>query len=163
MHVSYKSPVLQQALESTCNPTSSVDHPLPIGQVHIGNRSTHPIHPLRIFKGLIFCKRCGAHSTGQSLHLLATGTCEVRTCGQNSLKRLAQGLKPQGVKTWPAERPDSHFQTDEQVISNLTKLINMQATQIRIEEELNPPSPTPERSPLHTPITPINNSSSDSD
>ena len=89
------------------------DRPTDINnQISIGNRITHESHSLSNFKGLVYCKRCGA-SGSQRLYKLASQCIpvnpQVQSHGQDALNNIKEGRLPRHIKVWP----------DDEVISML--------------------------------------------
>ena len=90
-------------LRSPCSKIGhSCDKPtlLPYECFHVGHQVTHSTHKLKIFRGFVFCGRCGARSVSKS-HKLAR-PCEPPTSyGKSILAALSEGRLPPNMTEWP--------------------------------------------------------------
>ena len=80
--------------------------PLPLELLHIGNRSIHHSHKINTFKGLIYCRICGARAGSTAagfLKLLAKPCTFPGSYGKDNIKRLSEGRLPRGLKCWPID------------------------------------------------------------
>ena len=80
--------------------------PLPLELLHIGNLSIHHTHKINTFKGLIYCRVCGARAgtfAAGFLKLLAKPCTFPGSYGKDNMKRLSEGRLPRGVPFWPIE------------------------------------------------------------
>ena len=73
-------------------------------QIAVGGRNTHPTHHICIFRGVIFCTRCGGIGVVKitSLHEQCMPGA-LNSHRKQNLDRLARGLLPKGVTRWPQE------------------------------------------------------------
>ena len=99
-------------------PTLEIDRPSSIPtQIYIGDRSTHHTHALSVFRGIVYCARCGVVAVTKQVLLLAP--CEGRLLGKpgyygrSNIDRLGQGLVPYGVRGgWPIHPADTGLSQD---------------------------------------------------
>ena len=80
--------------------------PLPLELLHIGNQSIHHSHRINTFRGLVYCRVCGARAGSTAtgfLKLLAKPCTLPGTYGKDNIKRLSEGRLPRGVKCWPID------------------------------------------------------------
>jgi len=99
-----KDPAVFHWLESTCRGIGlSQDRPMPLpfDARHVGNSTTHYTHKLWIYKGLCYCRRCGAYGS-KKLGKLAKPCLPPTYAGQQVLKAIFTGRLPQGLASWPA-------------------------------------------------------------
>ena len=84
---------------------SDTDRPVPLSSdlVQIGKLDIHVSHKLLVFKGIVFCDKCGAISQRKKLGNLASVCCPPTTYGKNNLERLRKGNLPINVLTWPTQ------------------------------------------------------------
>ncbi len=84
---------------------SSSDRPTPLRfeELHLGNRTTHSSHNLNIFRGLVFCSKCGARSGRLGFKLLANKCLPPKGYGLASLYSLREGKLPPNLSRWPDE------------------------------------------------------------
>ena len=75
--------------------------PLPVDLVHIGKLDIHVSHKLQIFKGIIYCDKCGVITQSKKLGNLASVCCPPTTYGNKNLNRLRKGNLPINVNSWP--------------------------------------------------------------
>ena len=73
------------------------------GSVHIGNRVSHISHNLYCYRGIIYCKECGARTGNNQIRNLGSACEPPGTGGLAVLRAIELGKKPPGVKEWPAE------------------------------------------------------------
>ena len=97
-----KDPKVRSWLKAPCSDIGSeMDRPtvLPYESMHIGNQIAHHSHKLMIFRGLVYCKKCGCRGT-HHLRKLAM-RCEPHTdYGKISLAKLAKGELPPNLNSW---------------------------------------------------------------
>ena len=83
-------------LSTSCNPEPfSLDRPIKLRNeiIIIKNRTTHPSHDLRMFKKLIYCKKCGYTARGRLQGLF--GACDTpKQYGSSILKSISKGQLP---------------------------------------------------------------------
>ena len=85
---------------------SAIDRPRPLSAeiFQVGSKSIHVSHKLNIFKGLMYCRRCGcrASTKGASFIKKLSHPCMPPGAhGLENLKRLSQGKLPRRVTQWP--------------------------------------------------------------
>jgi hypothetical protein len=74
--------------------------------LHIGNRAIHPSHKINTFRGIVYCRTCGAkagNSASGFIKLLAKQCKPPGIYGLRNIKRLSSGLLPVGCKSWPCD------------------------------------------------------------
>ena len=81
------------------------DRPLPLAyeSLHIGDNVTHFTHSLMLFRGLVYCGKCGAVGTFK-LHKLARPCLPPTQAGINNIKAIRNNKLPLNVPAWPADR-----------------------------------------------------------
>ena len=87
-----------------CREYLSIDDrpiPIPYEEVHLGNKCTHVSHKLMKFRGLVYCGKCGMRGTTQ-LQKLGSACAPPTQYGRDSLAKLALGLLPPSLKSWPS-------------------------------------------------------------
>ena len=90
-----KDPAFQHWLAGVCiqAPTLS-SRPVPLSSLlHIGNSSVHSSHKLQMFKGLVYCNRCGSRAT-HHLRRLAFPCRPPGKHGRMTLKCIREGRLP---------------------------------------------------------------------
>ena len=60
-------------------------------------------HAIRVYRGLIFCNKCGSISRYSKLGNLATICEPPKEYGKGNLSRLSKGLLPINVDSWPSD------------------------------------------------------------
>jgi hypothetical protein len=105
-HNNFRSndPNLKLWLKAQCckdNPHDYHDRPTKVSAtIHIGNSIAHHSHELFMYRGLIYCNKCGGY--GQSkLRLLSSQCEEPKEAGTRNLEAIAKGQMPHGVTIWP--------------------------------------------------------------
>ena len=68
--------------------------------MQVGHLSTHPTHALTVYRGILYCNRCGCRGISK-LHNLARKCEEPRAAGQSLLKTIKKNRLPCGVDIWP--------------------------------------------------------------
>jgi hypothetical protein len=103
---SLHTPNILDWLNSPCLAIGSeLDRPIPIPYdiIHVGKLTIHSSHKLRIYKGLVFCSKCGSISRYSKLGHLAQ-ICEPPAYyGKGNLSRLDNGFLPINVNIWPTD------------------------------------------------------------
>ena len=92
-----KDPCAKQWLLSHCTAIgSSADRPtvLPYESMHIGNRIAHHTHRLMIYRGLVYCNKCGCIGTNQLRKLGGPCLPPTATYGIPNLRMLHDGILP---------------------------------------------------------------------
>jgi len=87
---------------------SDLDRPRPLALelLHIGSRGIHPSHHINTFRGLVYCRTCGAKAGNTAagfIKLLAVPCRAPQSNGKDNIKRLAAGKLPRGAKSWPCD------------------------------------------------------------
>ncbi len=101
----YKDPAIKSWLSSQCVAIgSNKDRPIKLlySHVHVGNQCAHISHDLHIYRGLIYCIKCGARSGRLSIKLLSKQCGPPTEYGQQSLDALRQCKKPPNLDRWPS-------------------------------------------------------------
>ena len=94
-------------LQTECIPVGTPTHPdqprplLEDDALHIGNNVTHSSHTLYLYRGVIYCNKCGARSGTNQIRYLAK-PCEPHVTGQAVIDRINAGKLPKGLTHWPA-------------------------------------------------------------
>ena len=73
---------------------------LPYESIHKGNKVAHHTNTLMVFKGLVYCNKCGCRGTDQLIKL-SWEFNPPTTYGLMSLKALRQGKLPPNCPGWP--------------------------------------------------------------
>ena len=68
--------------------------------IQIGFLSTHPTHVLTVYRGILYCSRCGCRGISK-LHNLARTCGEPKAAGMALLKAIKNTKLPCGVDAWP--------------------------------------------------------------
>ena len=69
--------------------------------LHVGNRSSHVSHELKIYRGLVYCSKCSARAGSNQLRNLALQCKQAGTGGLAVLKAIRDGKLPPGLTEWP--------------------------------------------------------------
>ena len=90
---------------------SSIDkpRPMPLALLHVGSKSVHVSHKINIFRGLMFCRKCGCRASTQGANFikkLSLPCAPPGPYGIDNLKRLEQGKLPRRVAEWPLHQID---------------------------------------------------------
>ena len=107
--INFNSPNLRSFLDKVCDIVSQVhvgryaqDKPVRINTtVQIANSVTHPSHKLMSYRGVIFCNACGCAAQTVLRGLAKSCKRSRNGHGQRVQERIAQGLLPHGMNTWP--------------------------------------------------------------
>jgi hypothetical protein len=150
-------------LGSPCVPTPFYQIPLKIAPIHIGNLHTHPSHHLCILKGLIFCKRCGFFTQGNTIKALARSCAAPTAHGVAAKKKLFNGELPSNVHMWPDEKPNSTFLSESLVLTKLSRLLDAEEKRIHIQQILAENYEVPDTDSNATPIPSPRSNSNGSD
>ena len=132
----FLDPQTHKWLGSPCTPTPFYQIPLKITPVHIGSLHTHPSHHLFILKGLIYCKRCGFFTQGNTIKSLALSCSAPTAHGAAAKKKLFNGELPSGVHMWPDEKPNSTFLFESLVLNKLSRILDAGEKRIYIQHIL---------------------------
>ncbi len=86
---------------------SSSDRPLPLTleDVHSGNRVTHHTHKLHMYRGLVYCNKCGCRCGPLGMKKLGRICVPPNGYGLASLCALREGKLPPNLSRWPDEPP----------------------------------------------------------
>ena len=95
-----------------------------------------PSHHLCILKGLIFCKRCGFFTQGNTIKALARSCVAPTSHGIAAKKKLFNGELPSGVHIWPDEKPNSTLLSESLVLTKLSRLLDAEEKRIYIQQIL---------------------------
>ena len=92
-------------LQRQCFPVDSSIGPIavPCNSLHIGSRQVHYSYPLRMYKGLAYCSRCGARR-GCKIIKLADPCGPPPDAGAQNLRYINNDQRPQGLLRWPIDR-----------------------------------------------------------
>jgi len=93
----------KQWLATPCSAIgTSVDRPtpLPFEHVHVGKLDVHGSHALCVFRGIIFCNKCGSVSKRTKLGHLAQQCNAPTQAGRNNLDRIRSNRPPINME-WP--------------------------------------------------------------
>ena len=98
--------VLRDWLSTSCIPiptSFSRPEPLPYCRIQLGRQTAHPSHHMYVFKGFLFCMRCGNRGV-EKFHLLsrACEPCKVGN-GAATLSAIRADKLPPGLKVWPCD------------------------------------------------------------
>ena len=99
-------PAIKTWLSSQCVAIgSNIDRPIKLlySHVHVGNQCAHVSHDLYMYRGLIYCNKCGARSGRLGIKLLSKHCEPPSVYGQQSLEALRQCKKPPGLEKWPSD------------------------------------------------------------
>jgi len=106
----------------------AADRPIPLKyeEVHGGDNTSHSSHILYVYRGLVYCNRCGVRSGRLGLRKLAKPCSPSSEYGVQSLKALRLGQNPPPILVhWPpglsAGGACSHFDLCVQRIRNAKK------------------------------------------
>jgi hypothetical protein len=101
------NPGVRQWLLRDCpNINQDSDRPKPLAHeyCHFGSKPLHISHRLNIFKGLVYCRRCGCKTTSHTGLKGLAGQCMAPSnFGIRTLKALSEGKLPPKVMSWPAD------------------------------------------------------------
>ena len=95
-----------QFVRSCCAAIGScVDKPIPLHSniLHIGNQTAHHSHKLLIYKGLVYCNKCGMRGV-HKFHNLSRQCNPPTTYGKVTKEAVAQGKLPPLMTHWPDEQ-----------------------------------------------------------
>ena len=67
----------------------------------VGRQVVHHTHYVCMFKGLLFCSKCGSRGPGKLVHL-ALPCLPPTSHGLSVLKAISLGRLPPGLRVWPA-------------------------------------------------------------
>ena len=76
----------------------------------------HVSHKINIFRGLMYCRRCGCRASTRGANFikkLSLPCAPPGHYGQDNLKKLGQGKLPRRVADWPLSRVDDSAGTLE--------------------------------------------------
>ena len=90
---------------------SSIDkpRPIPLALLHVGSKSVHVSHKINIFRGLMYCRKCGCRASTQGVNFiekLSHPCAPPGPYGQDNLNRFALGKLPRRVVDWPLSLVD---------------------------------------------------------
>ena len=108
---SESDPLLKSWMSSACTvehtTLASHNRPVPIYDnfIHIGNQFVHHTHKLNVYRGLIYCGKCGYRQGTNQIRNLAK-TCEPGAGGARNLEAIQDGRLPHGLDRWPDQDDD---------------------------------------------------------
>ncbi len=100
-------PSIRHWLEGQCIALESrIDRPLKLefAHIHLGNTCAHVSHSLYIFKGLIFCFKCGVRAGSFGMKGMPKPCAPPTEYGAQSIAALRQCKKPPNLTSWPSEQ-----------------------------------------------------------
>ena len=101
-----KDPATKHWLQSQCTAQGSeIDRPIKLqyAHVHVGNNCAHVSHELHIYRGLIYCNKCGVRAGNFGVKLVAKPCGPPTEYGLQSLLALRQCKKPPSLAAWPSD------------------------------------------------------------
>ncbi len=104
---SNNDPALRHWLKGQCiTLNSNIDRPLKLefAHIHLGNMCAHVTHSLYIFKGLIFCFKCGVRAGSFGMKSMSKPCAPPTEYGAQSIAALRQCKLPPNLTSWPAEQ-----------------------------------------------------------
>ena len=79
--------------------------PVTYDNMIIGRHAIHSSHKPYIYKGLVYCNKCGAYSgTGRQVVKLSAPCVEPKRWGKDNKKAIDDGKLPRGLAQWPADQ-----------------------------------------------------------
>lgn len=108
------NPKVRQWLQSDCVPPGKMpqDECMRVHTpVRVNKQTTHHTHILFIFRGLLFCRQCGAYSLTKLANLAreCVGEGKRTNYGTENVNRIQAGLLPRKVKAWPQSLSVDHY------------------------------------------------------
>ena len=98
-------PLFKDWVASACVEFESEGHcrPEPIMNyfLHVGNQSVHHTHRLSIYKGFVYCGRCGYRKGTNQVRKLAKPCAPPGLAGVKTLSAIQDGKLPPGLTAWP--------------------------------------------------------------
>ena len=106
--VTVRQGLVRPWLASPCTAIGTArDKPTPItyDNMIIGRQAIHSSHKPYIYRGLIYCNRCGAYSgTGRKIDKLVDPCQEPKRWGKDNKKAIENGQLPRGLSRWPIDQ-----------------------------------------------------------
>ena len=103
-------PLFKQWLASACTGSqssalSSHSRPCPVNDnfIHVGNQFIHHSHKLNVYKGFVYCARCGYRRGTNQVRLLAKPCAPPGQYGIRTLEAIQNGKLPPNLDAWPIE------------------------------------------------------------
>ncbi len=96
-------PHIKKWLATSCTAIGqSHDKPVPVcfDSIHLGRNNTHATHKLYVFRGLVFCNKCGMRSATQ-LNKLSKPCLPPTPYGEATIKSINACRLPYKVSRWP--------------------------------------------------------------
>ena len=90
-------------LKAPCDAVATdMDKPVRLhhSTIQLGHLSTHPSHALTVYRGILYCNRCGSKGIVK-LHNLARQCEAPGTAGTALLRAIGNNKLPHGVDEWP--------------------------------------------------------------
>ena len=114
------------------------DRPVPLVNqtVQLAHQTSHPSHKLYIYRGFIFCYRCGHYGKTRFVNL-------ARACvppssqyshGAKALKALKAGKRPPGEAQWPDSQSPfarTHSLHEQEALHNLLRDVERLQTELQ--------------------------------
>ena len=105
-------------MSSACSGThiSATSHvrpePLHDKFIHVGNQFVHHSHKLNMFKGFVYCGKCGYRRSATQVRLLAKPCSPPGLAGIRTLEAIRDGKLPPGLEEWPIQEVDDCASSD---------------------------------------------------
>ena len=96
---------INSACTDICVPSFSHNRPEPLHShmLHVGNQFVHHSHNLQIYKGLVYCSKCGYRKGSNQVRRLAKPCFPPDSNGILNLRAIHKGELPPNVTHWPLE------------------------------------------------------------
>ena len=102
------------ACTGTHTSASSHSRPEPLHDnfIHIGNQFVHHTHKLNMYKGFVYCGKCGFRRGANQVRKLAKPCAPPGLSGIRTLEAIRDGKLPPGLEEWPILEEDDGFSSD---------------------------------------------------
>ena len=97
-------------MKSYCNVITG--GPLHDKFIHVGNQFVHHSHKLNMFKGFVYCGKCGYRRGATQVRLLAKPCSPPGLAGIRTLEAIRDGKLPPGLEEWPIQEVDDCASSD---------------------------------------------------
>ena len=107
-------PLFKKWVVSACTgahvSTSSHSRPEPIDEkfIHVGNQFVHHSHKLNMFRGFVYCGKCGYRKGANQVRKLAKPCSPPGLYGIQTLEAIRDGQLPPGLNEWPILERDGN-------------------------------------------------------
>ena len=92
----------------------------------IGRHAIHSSHKPYIYRGLVYCNKCGAYSgTGRQVVKLSAPCVEPKRWGKDNKKAIDDGKLPRGLAQWPADQINGQAFIDTPLLLSFSWGINI--------------------------------------